>query len=61
MPRYLKRNQRSSLHYRRKVYERWEPDFDSSRAATYADVAIIGALFVALILVVTLGFQYTLG
>ena len=29
--------------------------------ATYADLLTIGALFIAIILVVTLGFQYTLG
>ena len=29
--------------------------------ATYADLLTIGALFIALILLVTLGFQYTLG
>ena len=32
-----------------------------SSRATYADLLTIGALFLAIILVVTLGFQYTLG
>ena len=32
-----------------------------SSRATYTDLVTIGALFLAIILVVTLGFQYTLG